>query len=188
MRRDVDFFSVYRNPIDAKGGLDRVAVIGLSLIAVCTAVIIGIFVYAQVGSLTLQNQISGIQRYLSRSDVTKAGQTVLDGDRKLDALRQYGTMASSNIQEFGKLTAPDSALFQAVTAAAPAGTAVSDVQYSDSRLTISCTASSSDAAVAYTAALQQTGRFRYITYGGVTQSGTGYEFAIQCTLKGGSAS
>ena len=188
MRRDVDFFSVYRNPIDAKGGLDRIAVIGLALIAVCTAVVIGVFVYAQVGNMTLQSQIAGIHRYLSRSDVTKAGQTVLDGDRKTHALRQYGAVASSNVQAFNKLAAPDSALLQAVSSAAPAGTTTTDVQYSDSLLTVSCTAAASDAAVSYTAALRQTGLFGYVTYGGVTQSGTGYKFAIQCTLKGGSAS
>lgn len=161
--------------------------VGLSLIAVCTAAVVGLFLYAFVSDASARGRISSMSVYMAQSDVASVASTMNANDSKIRALQQYGALASENVRAFGNLTTIDSALLKRISAALPSGTQIVDLDYSAPVFKISCSATGANAAAAYTGALQKTGDFAYATYGSIQQSGGSYLFTIQCALKGGSS-
>lgn len=187
MQRDIDFFSVYRSPIDQDSGLDKATVVGLILVCVCLVGVLGGYAGLKVRENSFSASISSATAYLGRSDVTAAAAKVAKDSQKLSVLNAYAKTAGAETAAFSALPKPDSAALGQIAKSMPADVSVTRISYQLGIYTLTCKASSGLSAANFAHTLRASG-FIAATYSDVNKvSPTEYDFTVTATVKGGAA-
>ncbi|ADU26369.1 PilN domain-containing protein [Ethanoligenens harbinense] len=182
MQRDINFFSVYHS---GAAGYDKATIAGLSVLLSCVVVMAGVFAFIKIDDATVQAQNRSISSFLAQRNVTSVASAVSEANRKTAYLKQYEALAAKNAKAFTSLPVVDSDLLGAIAKAQPADVTVSDLNYTDMAIKLTCAATDEKSAAVFTNALKASGKFDYATYDGVVKGGTSCSFTITCTLKGG---
>jgi Tfp pilus assembly protein PilN len=187
MQRDVNFFSVYRSPVESENGLDLITTIGLSLIGFCVLVLIVVFAFNKIEDAATRVQMQGINSYLQSAEVLSAENTWNSYTEKSKALKEYEGKASSEVSAFKTLPLIDAGLLGAVSGAMPADVKVKILSYSGNTIVLNCSSVDKLSPANFVHTLKGTGKFDTVSYDGVTQiSSTEYDFTVTCMIKGGS--
>jgi Tfp pilus assembly protein PilN len=190
MRRDINFFSVYRSPSDGFG--DKFKLISLSLLAGSLIIVLVIFSYLKFTDLSIIGAASVQNAYLQTSSVSQAKNTLDSAKSKLAALAQYKQAADRVSSEFTALPQLDSELLAAIAGMEPSDVTVNSIDYSGAVLTLNCSCTNNLSPAVFVHTLGTSSKFSSVNYTGVT-GGTAstsvtnaYSFTVTITLKGGS--
>jgi Tfp pilus assembly protein PilN len=186
MQRDINFFSVYRSPVEAENGVDIITMVGLSLIGVCIIGLIGIFAFNKINDVSIRSQQQKINSFLQSSEVKKAEGTWNSYTEKSKVLKSYENKANSEVSAFKTLPVLDSDLLGAVSGAMPSDVKVISISYTGNTIALTCTAGNKLSPANFVHTLKGTGKFDSVTYVGVTYiSDAEYDFTVTCAMKGG---
>lgn len=187
MQRDLNFFSVYKSPIDAEGGIDKVTAVGMIITGVCLLFVLGMFTFFKVCSFAANNSIASINSYLKSSTVTQAKSNLAKESSKIQALNQYAQLAGAQASAFSSIEQPDSALLGKIAKAMPADITVLSTAYKGGTFTLNCKSAAQYSAASFAHALKGAG-FTSVSYASVTQaSASEYDFVLTFNGTGGAS-
>ncbi len=185
MRRDINFFSVYRSQINVESQ-DKFKVAALSICVGSLIVVLGIFSYFKYSDLSAQNSMLSASSFLQSPQLAQAQQKIADGSSKITALNAYLKAAKSVSGGISQLPHPDSKLLEKVASLEPDDVTVTSLSFSDQSLTLSCTCKDNTTPAVFVHALEQSGNFIYVNYEGISSgNGSTFSFDVVITLKGG---
>jgi hypothetical protein len=189
MQRDINFFTVYRSPLDSKSnGVDPVTLVGVIVIGICVVVIIsvfGIFSLFNVGQTLVIKNYNG---YLSSASVISAQNTISTVTNKINAVNNYGNAVSEAYNAFHSLPVPDSDLIGNITKAMPADITVGNYSYTSGTVTLQCLSASEQSPEIFAHALKGTAGFENVIYNGFSINDKNqYTFSVTFTVKGASS-
>jgi hypothetical protein len=197
VRRDINFFSVYR-PSQDSGGWDKFKLISLSLLAGSLIIVLGIYCYFKFADFAVRSAVDAENAYLQSSSLSQAKKTLESTKKKLAVLDQYKKSADRVSSGFAALPKIGSELFSTIAGMEPADTTVKSIAYSNGALTLNCTCTDNQSPAVFAYTLEKSGRFSNVNYSGVSAgtAGTGsgsaaanfYSFTVIITLKGGASS
>jgi Tfp pilus assembly protein PilN len=186
MQRDINFFSVYRSPVESEHGVDKITLVGLSLIGACLIGLAGTYTYYKLSDHSSRAQQQSISDYLQSSEVSKAENTWESYTGKMGILKSYEDKAAAEVAAFQTLPVIDADLLTAMSGAMPGDVKVVSISYIDDVLTLTCTAQNKLSPANFVHALKGTLRFSSVTYIGVTYvNDTEYDFTVNCMVRGG---
>ena len=186
MQRDINFFSVYRSPVESEHGVDMITLAGLSLIGACIIGLIGTFTYNKINNISIRSQQQVINNFLQSSEVTKAEGTWNSYTEKSKVLKNFENKANSEVSAFKTLPVLDTDLLGVVSGAMPADVIVKNLSYSGNSIVLTCAAGDNLSPANFVHTLEGTDKFNSVTYNAVTQiSNVEYDFSVTCTIKGG---
>lgn len=184
MQRDINLFSVYRSPAESERGLDKVTIIGLSLVGACILGVAGTFAYYKLSDVSYQLLQRSITGYLQSSNVKKAESSWAAYVQKLTALKSYQNEANAQVSAYKKIPVIDSTLLSVIAGAMPADIKTQSLAYAGNALTLTCTATDNLSPANFVHTLKETGKFDSVTYSSVTLNGTTeLDFTVKCTMK-----
>lgn len=198
MRRDINFFSVYRSSsqVDETG---KFKIISLSVLSGSLVFVLFIFVFLKVADLGVTRSATDVNSFLKSGAVSKAVSVLNDANSKNVALRQYKNQADLINSAFASLPKPDSKLFADIASKEPADVTIYSFSYNGGVLTLNCTCNGKDSPAVFAHALVLDGKYKNITCQSVqegTASGAAagaavpagkFTFAISLTLTGGAS-
>lgn len=184
MQRDINFFSVYRSPMDSDHGHDRITIVGLCVVGACLLFVIGAFACSRALNTVSRMQQQTVTQYLNRGDVSSALGALQEGNQKIAVLNEYANAAGSTVSAFQSQPSIDSALLGAVAKAMPADVSVTNIVYDGHSLALTCGSADRLSAADFAHALKGNGTFSSVTYDSVTLNGSLYDFTLTCVLKG----
>ena len=183
MHRDIDFFSAYRRPIDARGSVDKVTLAGAVIVAAAVVAVFGGWGVLRLSAQGARMEIDSARAYLARPDVVAAGKKIAAGREKIAGLSQYSAVAKSAQTAFEALPKLDSGLLGVLAKCEPAGMNVTGVDFGGSVLTLTCNTGDDTGAAVFTKALRETGRFSSVSYNSLNKGSDGnYYFSVACVL------
>ena len=190
MRRDINFFSVYRAPADGEFS-NKFNIIALSILAGSIIIVLGIFSYLKIADLTTISANNAGISYLQSPTVAKAEKILGTTRSKLAALNSYEQAAERVSYGFASLPKLDSSLLTEIAKTEPKDLNIQSFTYLNGAVTLTCTSSQSNSAAVFVHALQKTKKFSNVNYSGVTSAVAGskstYSFTVLITLMGESS-
>lgn len=183
MRRDINFFSVYRASSDRYSS-NKFNSISLSILAGSFIIVLGIFSYLKIADLVIGSANNEQTAYLQSPAVAKAEQSYSAAKSKLAALNGYVQAAERVSAGFASLPKLDSPLLAAIAKAEPRDVQVSSLAFAGGALTLTCTSPEINSAAIFVHTLQKNDEFSNVNFSGVTKSAKYYAFTVMITLKG----
>jgi len=188
MQRDINFFSVYRSPIDSDSGLDKITLIGLIMIISSIVLVVGLFAYYKTMDLSIIKQSSDINKYLLQSDITAAQSKIIAETGQISVLNQYKIAASSQATAFSSQPQFSDTVLDTISHVMPADVTIQTIDYKGSTITLTCTSKDKFSPAVFVHSLAGVSIFTGVTYTGVDTlaAGSSYSFTVTFTMNGGS--
>lgn len=187
MRRDIDFFSVYRSSQsdDKARTFNKIAII---ILLGSLSVVLAVFGVLKISNFGMKSANRANQNYLASKEVIEARKQIEDVNRKMTALNLYKKSAQEVSDNFKALPQPDSELLTFIASKLPSDTSVDAISYKSTVLTLQCSCDDNLSAAAFVHALAESGRFNSVNYNGVskTEKSARFTFSVEIALKGGS--
>ena len=190
MRRDINFFSVYR-PSQSSSELDKFKILSLSLLAGSLVLILIIFSSLKITDLSVINNINSENAYLQNSSVSQAKIKLENTNEKIAALNSYKQAANETSSEYTKIPKIDSKVMKTIAGMQPNDVSAQNISYMGGVLSLKCQCTDSQSPANFVHALEKSGKFENVNYSGMSNgdeksSGSGaYSFTVVITLKGG---
>ena len=186
MQKDVNFFSIYRSPIESDSGVDKVTLIGLSVIAACLIGFAGMYSYLKVSDISTRTKAQNITAYLNSTEVKNAEAAWNKYLIQLNALKDYQQKANSETNAFNNLKTVDSSLLGGIFSKMPADVTLQELKLDNNVLTLNCSCTDKLSPANFARALQADTQIDSVSYDKVEQNDTktAYVFALTCEVKG----
>lgn len=169
MQRDINFFLVYRSPLESESGADKVKIFTLSLISVCLAVVLLLFALFKIQYANVLIQSKNMQQFISRSDVQLSQQKAAEDQRLVRLYESYYNKTESGVSDFKKLPVIGSKLLSGLASAMPGDVVVNKVTGADNVISIDCRCTDRLSAANFVHTLKQNSAFQSVTYNGISQ-------------------
>ena len=187
MKKDINFFSIYRSPLDSESGSDPVTIAGIIIVSVCFVTVLGIFGAFRFLTAGVEMQNAKISRYLSSPEVSAAESRVSAENGRLAALNKYTNAVGGAYRLYSSLPGPSSAILKSVQSCLPADVTVKAVSFAGSTLSLQCVCKDPLSGASFAHALRLNSNILHVEYGGVSLGeNQSYSFTITCTVKGAS--
>lgn len=185
MRRDINFFAVYRSPLDSKSnGVSPVTLIGTITVIACIIVMLVLFSVLKMSDFGQTSKIDDINNYLNSASVVSAENTISAVTNKITALNNYINAVSTAYKAFQTLPAPDSKLIDSISNGMPGDIIIDNMTYTMSVISLKCTCVSQQSPEIFVRALKASGGFDNIVYNGFALTdNNNYTFTVTCTTK-----
>lgn len=187
MRRDINFFSVYRTTADTLD--DKFKIISLSLLVGSLVIVLATFASLKLSDISVRRSIDEANAYLQTPEVVEAKKAVEEDMAKIASLNKYKQAAlrvSSGCAEFPKI---DSELFRAIAGMMPSDVEAESITYDGKTIALTCTCKDSASPAVFVHALDSSGRFKSVNYSALEaaagSNGGSYSFSVAISLKGG---
>lgn len=186
MRREINFFSVYRAPQESDSA-KKFNIAAASLIFASLFIILSVFVFLKASGEAVLSENQKEQAYLKSSEVLETKKNLENAAARLSAILSYKQAAQRVSNGFESLPKPDSEILAAAASKMPSDVTVTDIDYNKGTLTLSCTGTSEYSPAVFVHSLEESAEFRAVNYTGLTRNsdGGGYSFTVRMTLKGG---
>lgn len=188
MQRDINFFSVYRSPLESEGRVSSVMAGSVIAAAVCIAVMGGLYGYFKVGTSLAAAQEAQIRTQLMDSATVSALAKVSSCEAKISAAQNYIGTVSAALSDYNSLIFPGTDILGSISRVMPSDIAVQSLSYSGGMLTLQCTAKTMASAYSFAHELKADSHFSFVGYQGATLSSGNYTFTVSCALRGKTAS
>lgn len=187
MRRDINFFSVYRTP-QSESEARTFNIIAAILLAGSLAVMLTVFGILKISSHRVESANKSNQSYLASSEVSKINSQIQDAKSKMSAINLYKRAALRVSKNFSSLPQPDSELLAFIASKLPSGATADAISYDNGTLTLQCSCKDNLSAAVFVHTLEESGRFRSVNYSGILKANENsrFTFSVKIALKGGS--
>ncbi|CDZ25026.1 hypothetical protein CCDG5_1934 [[Clostridium] cellulosi] len=187
MRRDINFFSVYRMP-QSEGESRTFNKVAVILLVASLAVVLAVFGGIKILNLRAVSADNANQSYLKSSEILEFKKQIQNAKTKLSAISSYKQAAQRVSEGFDSLPQPDSELLAFIASKLPEDTSADAMSYSEGTLTIQCSSNDSLSAAKFAHALEESGRFSSVNYSKIFKSNENsrFTFSVMISLKGDS--
>lgn len=187
MRRDINFFSVYR-PSQSSSELDKFKILSLSLLAGSLLVVLVAFSSIKITDISVIQGINSENAYLKNASVSEAKAQLESTKAKLEVLNAYLAGAKAASSEYAKIPKPDSQILKTIEGMEPDDVSVSNISYTGGVLSLSCQCKNDQSPAVFVHTLKESGKFANVNYSGMAKDSDksgNFKFTTVITLKGG---
>lgn len=181
--KDFNFFS---NFLDAKKASDRRLLTSLALITLLVVIIGVVYIYLEIKTYSLKNDIDSMEKYLKSEDVIKQIQEVQNKKTQIDIMNQYYKVLDIVDSDLANVDIIKSSLLESINKTLPQNVAFSIINFEDNTIAIQGTSTEKTPIAEFYHNLTSMGIFDNVSLNTVKNKDINaniYVFNIQCILK-----